>query len=143
MPNNRNRDSEFRDRDERARNRDELSRGRDELARDQDDLSQRRTRAARSVQTWATIVVIIMVSGLFYIIAQRNDAIDNLQQAATRIELAATHTEEVLIETVEEGRTPEATAQAQRVREALEEIAEIRQLLCQLPELVDKPACNQ
>lgn len=136
-------DEEHRQRDEAARDRDEESRDRDEEARDQDTISQRATRSARIVQTWATIVVIIMVAGLFYTVAQRNQAIDSLQTTAVRIDRAATNTEEVLVGVIEEQQTPESQAQAQRVREALEEIAIIRRLLCELPELADMPACNQ
>lgn len=132
----------FRRRDEAARDRDEQSRDRDEEARDEEVISQRATRSARIVQTWATIVVIVMVAGLFYAINQRNTAIEELQVAAVRIERAATNTEQVLIEVVEAERSPEAIEQSQKVRQALGQIAVIRRLLCELPELADMPDCT-
>lgn len=136
-------EEDLRHRDEVARDRDEMSRDRDELSRDRDAFSQRATRSARHVQTWATLVVIIMVAGLFYVLDQRQDAIAEIQQSAVRIEQVASHTEEILIGVAEERESPDAVAQSAQVGEALRDIEIIRQLLCELPELADSPACRR
>lgn len=137
------REDEYRQRDENARDRDEQARNRDELSRDRDAFSQRATRAARNVQTWATVVVIVMVAGLFYVIQVRADAIEEIQSSAHRIEEAATHTEEVLIEVVDARSTPEAIAQNEAVRRAIEDIAAVRRMLCSLPQLQADEACQE
>lgn len=131
---------EIRQRDEAARDRDEQSRTRDELSRDRDAFSQRATKAARNVQTWATVVVIVMVAGLFYGMDQRADAINSLQESATRIETAAVNTERILVETREASSSPEAQEYQQQVRAAVREIREIKILLC---EAVDHELCEE
>jgi hypothetical protein len=135
-------DSDNRRRDDAARTRDEMARGRDDLARDRDEFAQRATSAARTVQTWATLVVIVMVAGLFWLISQEKEAIETMRESAIRTEEAAVRTEDALRDILAQEQTPESQAFSAAVRRALGDIADVREILCagdDPPEACEEP----
>lgn len=92
-------------------------------------------------------LIVVLVSTVVFLLAfwvwqteRRTDALDELAAATARIEEAAVHTEQVLVEVVEARDTPEAVAQNQRVREALAEIGQIKRILC---DTVEHPECQE
>jgi hypothetical protein len=99
------------------------------------------SKAAWRFAAFALFVVVTILALLGWQVEQRNEAIEEIRTAAERIEDAAVHTEEVLVEVVEERGSPEAIAQSERVAEALDDIAAVRAMLCDLPEFDDDPRC--
>lgn len=87
------------------------------------------TRSSRFV-SWAVLVVIVCLVVLGWQIDRRTQAISTIEQSAHRIEAAALHTEQLLVETLEARQSEDAMTFQLRVREALQEIREIKTLLC-------------
>ncbi len=102
--------------------------------------------ATSRATTWfvgfALVVIIIFLVVLGWQIDRRTDSIQTINESAQRIEEAALHTEEVLVEVVEARDAPEAVAQQQAVREALAQIRDIHAILCSAPDLADVPECD-
>lgn len=93
------------------------------------------------VVVWVLVIVIILLAAVAFQITTRNNAIADIRTASQRIELAALHTEQVLVEVVEQSDTPEAEAQRQAIARALADIAAMKALLCSLPELAEADEC--
>lgn len=91
---------------------------------------------------WVLSVVVVLLAGLAFQIEVRGDAIAEIHVATQRVELAAIHTEQVLLEAAEQSATPEAEAQRQAIARALVDIAVVRSLLCSLPDLAEAPECR-
>ena len=72
---------------------------------------------------------------------RRSDALTELREATARVEEAAVHTEEVLVEILEAQRAPERIARDTRVTEALDQIELILELLCQIDDPTRQIAC--
>jgi cytochrome oxidase assembly protein ShyY1 len=98
-------------------------------------------KAAWRFAAFSLFVIVVVLALLGWQVEQRNDAIHEIREAADRIEVAAVHTEEVLVEVVEERDTPEAIAQSERVAQALDDIASVKAMLCDLPEFTEDPRC--
>jgi hypothetical protein len=88
---------------------------------------------------FATTTLILAFLG--WQVEQRNNTLEELQEATTRVEEAATHTEEVLLDLVEARSTPERLARDTRVTEALNQIEVILGLLCEIDDPVRAEAC--
>lgn len=100
---------------------------------------------ARRVEVVAVFLValaMLAVGVLGWQLQTRNDAIQELQDQTQRVEEAATHTEQVLVDVIEAREAPEAIAQQQQVRQALADIRDIKALLCAVPENADAAECR-
>lgn len=103
-----------------------------------------RTLVGRSVSwfvAFALTVIIVLLLIVTWQVDRRTDSIATINESAQRIEEAAVHTEQVLLEVVEASETPEAVAQQQAVRDALGQIRQIHDLLCSVEQFVDAAEC--
>lgn len=97
--------------------------------------------ARERLTTFATVVLVAGAAFWAWIIDERTESIATIAESAHRIELVASSTERMLAETLEAQRTPEAVANRDAARRAVQEIATIKALLCDLPELADHDGC--
>jgi uncharacterized protein YecA (UPF0149 family) len=79
---------------------------------------------------WVLVVVIVLLAGLALQVEARNSAIVDLREASSRVEVAAVNTEQILTEIIQQQQTPEGQAQDAQIRQAVQEIFNIKQLLC-------------
>lgn len=105
-------------------------------------MNQATARSTSWFVGFALSVVIVLLIVLYLQIDRRNDSIEVITESAARIETAAVHTEEVLLEVVEASESPEAQAQQRAIREALGQIRQIHDILCSAPELAEAAECD-
>lgn len=90
---------------------------------------------------FAAVLLIVGAGVWAWIIDERTEAIATIAEASHRIEQVATNTEEMLSDSLAAQQTPESVAERQAVRRAVNDIADIKALLCDLPELSDHDGC--
>lgn len=89
------------------------------------------------------VTVIVIGAGAWaYVIDERTSAIHTIAESAQRIESVAANTERILLDTQARQATPEAEAFNQDVQRAVEEIHEIRMILCELPDIDSSEFCR-
>lgn len=85
---------------------------------------------SRWFSLWAMAVVVVGLLILGWQIDRRTEAIAELEQATARIEEAASHSEQILVDTLAASDDEDPAAFQRRVSQAIREIREVKIILC-------------